>query len=557
MTNPVDEHIQHFHTLLERDGHIRIKDIEPGHAAMDSSLHYHAGSSSINVSAFYYAAMRLPRCIDCVRTIIISSDLQSMVDSGFPIYDWEEVRTEGRRRKCYYDKNFLLAAHMSSVSDIDDIITIITTFQIEWNKIHDCLSRPNEYSKIKIFHQMNLYLTGLDPFQKKLNISHNDWKLFLKLCSGDPESFLLTIGSKRLDFHIQRVFRSNENTRSHLDAWWEGLVASCPYSLSSCPVYFVSANIYSIPSLVTGFLDDDEALISSFLDNSPDEVRDRLHMLLSDDDDSRIKNLLHYCNVYYSETGSLSHSTFEKDSGIIRFQNSSHFDLNACIIPIQKLSEDRIDSRIRIRQSDVLQHSDALIIIIDYPLGSAAHDILSLILEKCTVIGIYIFGKAGTLRNRIGDIIIPSTIWDTFSGNKFRFHNCYSASNIRKHTSWTAVLEDQKSVTVKGTLLQNRKQMRKYFSQGFNTVEMESGPYLTALAEYWGIVPEDSIVWLNHDNVLDFGLIHYVSDAPFNRRETLLSYEGWYNTLESVYACSIATLNLIFKKEIDRIGKSP
>lgn len=119
------------------------------------------------------------------------------------------------------------------------------------------------------------------------------------------------------------------------------------------------------------------------------------------------------------------------------------------------------------------------------------------------------------------------------------------------------MLEDQKSVTVKGTLLQNRKQMRKYFSQGFNTVEMESGPYLTALAEYWGIVPEDSIVWLNHDNVLDFGLIHYVSDAPFNRQETLLSYEGWYNTLESVYACSIATLNLIFKKEIDRIGKSP
>ena len=72
-----------------------------------------------------------------------------------------------------------------------------------------------------------------------------------------------------------------------------------------------------------------------------------------------------------------------------------------------------------------------------------------------------------------------------------------------------------------------------------------------------GIPPEGGVVWLQHDTNQDFGLIHHGSDAPFNRRETLFSYEGWYNTLESVYARSIATLNLIFKKEIDRTVKSP
>lgn len=38
------------------------------------------------------------------------------------------------------------------------------------------------------------------------------------------------------------------------------------------------------------------------------------------------------------------------------------------------------------------------------------------------------------------------------------------------------------------------------------------------------IPPEDGVVWLQHDTNQDFGLIHYGSDAPFNRRETLLSY---------------------------------
>lgn len=50
-----------------------------------------------------------------------------------------------------------------------------------------------------------------------------------------------------------------------------------------------------------------------------------------------------------------------------------------------------------------------------------------------------------------------------------------------------------------------------------------------------GIPPEGGVVWLQHDTNQDFGLIHYGSDAPFNRRETLFSYEGWYKTLESVY----------------------
>src|SRR5439155_5878885 len=56
-----------------------------------------------------------------------------------PIERWQVVRTRGRRRPLRWDGGETLAVFVASGSDIDDLIPIMTAYQIEWNKLRDRL----------------------------------------------------------------------------------------------------------------------------------------------------------------------------------------------------------------------------------------------------------------------------------------------------------------------------------------------------------------------------------------------------------------------------------
>ena len=51
----------------------------------------------------------------------------------------------------------------------------------------------------------------------------------------------------------------------------------------------------------------------------------------------------------------------------------------------------------------------------------------------------------------------------------------------------------------------------------------------------------------------DLGVIHYASDTPYSRRQSLLSKSMSYFGMESTYGCAIAVARRIFTSEIDRL----
>ncbi|MFN8452678.1 MAG: hypothetical protein U0521_29745 [Anaerolineae bacterium] len=53
--------------------------------------------------------------------------------------EWERVYAPGRRRRMHFDGEHRLAVFVSSRSDIDDLIPILTAYQIEWNKLNALL----------------------------------------------------------------------------------------------------------------------------------------------------------------------------------------------------------------------------------------------------------------------------------------------------------------------------------------------------------------------------------------------------------------------------------
>ena len=58
------------------------------------------------------------------------------------VEQWQQVNAPGRRRRSFFDGQKTLAVYIASRSDIDDIVPILTAYQIERAKLHQRLHNP-------------------------------------------------------------------------------------------------------------------------------------------------------------------------------------------------------------------------------------------------------------------------------------------------------------------------------------------------------------------------------------------------------------------------------
>ena len=166
--------------------------------------------------------------------------------------------------------------------------------------------------------------------------------------------------------------------------------------------------------------------------------------------------------------------------------------------------------------------------------------------------GVYLMGKAATLNGQVGDVMIPNVVYDEHSQNTFLFKNCFLAADVAPYLSEGSVFDNQKVVTVRGTFLQNREFVGLFYKEGYTDIEMETGPYLSGVYEdiYPKRYPVDEIVNLFINAPYDIGVIHYASDTPYSRRQSLLSKSLSFFGVDATYAASIAILRRIFAQEM-------
>jgi hypothetical protein len=245
----------------------------------------------------------------------------------------------------------------------------------------------------------------------------------------------------------------------------------------------------------------------------------------------------------------------ERKCGISRVSSIQTFDIEAQIIDLSKIDSSKIDPRIKIDEIEKLKESNSYLFNIDYPLGMAAFNILSKLSEQFENLnGIYIMGKAASLNGVHGDVIIPSVIHDMHSENTYFFQNAFTGSDIEPWLMYGSILDNQRAVSVFGTFLQNRQFMNALYRGGFTDIEMEGGPYLSAVYEMIRATrhPINEIVAF-YNTKIDLGILHYVSDTPMSKGKNLgagtLSYFG----MDSTYATTTAILRRIFTLETQRI----
>jgi hypothetical protein len=568
-SDQIDLYIRTYYSLLRSTGDISIETLVETHVGMDSLLHTHARDSTPDISALVYSTLRLPPCVVDVQLVILGQWDAVFERFGYPVLTWEEVFARARRRRSYFDGVDTLAQYIASRSDIDDLIPILTALQIEWNKIHRALASG----------QARDFVNGLTPgrvlneeevelLAAALGVRIADAE---KLCDAWRENaakLLRAMAAHPKRFNLHLLAGSTVDYRKATRLWWLHIESETPdISYESRPVYFVSSNRHSLANLWSGYaLRQRETLYQFIEEDGRTDLLAEYEQIRADRVPSSHENFLYYAYKNYLDTldtqepearaGQLAD---EREAGLRRIDSEHAFDLDVQVIELCRIRTDWLDPRVYVEGAEALEASDALIFNIDYPLGMAAYEILSRVSENTgEIAGVYCMGKAATLNGRIGDIMIPTVVHDEHSDNTYLFDNCFTAANVSPGLVYGTVLDQQKAVTVRGTFLQNARYMSVFYREGFTDIEMEAGPYLSAIYEMIRPKrhPSNEIVTL-YPARFDIGILHYASDTPLSKGQNLgaggLSYQG----VDPTYAAAIAILKRIISQEMARLRAVP
>ena len=141
-SDEIDLYLRTMYSLMRSTTEVQIRTLEEVHAGMNSSLHPQVRLPAPDTNALIYSLLRLPDCMVDVELVVLGQSPMVFAQHGYAnVETWQPVSACARRRRCYYNGKNTLACFIASRSDIDDVIPVMTAYQIEWNKLHVLLQR--------------------------------------------------------------------------------------------------------------------------------------------------------------------------------------------------------------------------------------------------------------------------------------------------------------------------------------------------------------------------------------------------------------------------------
>jgi len=545
-SDEIDLYIRTYYSLLRSSGDVRVRAFEEAHLFSRSSLHLGAEDPHPDLAAFAYSAARLPDCMPSVRRIVLGQSVHQFQAAGFPIETWQVVRTRGRRRPLRWDGKQTLAVFVASGSDIDDLVPIVTAYQIEWNKLRDRLIAARITTvddDLAVASALGTDEAGVAKLRGALG--RHSGRILGEMTAHDCDVFV-----RLLDGSFREYQRSAQR-------WWHAISTGVP---TGRPVYFISSNSHSLANLFGGYARAHSAEIVEFLrQQNIEDLAPRYEEALSAGNENDATNILYYSlrAFVHAQPGRMDLvQQNDRDTGIRTIMSPGKIDVDAQVIDLSALRVENLDPRVRVPGIEKLVNSRAVLVNIDYPLGMASyHHLAAISLGVDELRGIYVMGKAATLNGRVGDVMISKVVHDEHSSNTYLFRNALTAGDVQPFMKHGTVLDNQKALTVRSAFLQNREYMDVFYREGYTVMEMEAGPYLSASYEIAEPRrhPKDELVSLVDQGDFELGIIHYASDTPYSRRQSLLSKSLSYFGMESTYGCAIAIARRIFTSEIARL----
>ena len=146
-----------------------------------------------------------------------------------------------------------LVVYIASRSDIDDLIPILTAYQIEWNKLHmllqDTTARQFLEECQKNGNKTRLSPDEIDNLAKSLKMNRDDLQRLEIVWQDEFVATMLYIASHVKDFGIKMISGSLADYRRATASWWEEMRQSVLDAggpdVEQRPIYFVSSNTHS------------------------------------------------------------------------------------------------------------------------------------------------------------------------------------------------------------------------------------------------------------------------------------------------------------------------
>jgi hypothetical protein len=561
----VELFVRSYQTLLRSTGEVRVAGLVEPYLAMGPSLHTRARDPLPDAAAITYVGMRLPACMPSVRLVLLGASLENMAAHGIAdIARWVPQTAPARRRRHYFDGHDRLAVLVSSPSDLDDIIPALVAYEAEWNKLHELLNRDRAFNRL-VQHaaERGSEPGDLDRLAEVLGLSTSEIDRLSIVWQGQTWQLMAQVAEQRKKLAVRMLGGSWNDYERAVERWMEYVVDNVPPDLTRRPVYFVSSNMHSLPNLLSGSALARQAEIIDYVQESDsDLLRAEYEGITSDRVRSSLENFLYYAAKKYlsdprNSTAAEVFAAEEHAAGITTLHVPFGPDVDAQVIELSRLRPERIDRRLAdLPELNRLARSDAVIVNIDYPLGQAAYFLERALVRRVgALLGLYVMGKGATLTGRIGDILLCNIVADERTATTYLLHNCFNAEDVERYLVYGTALDNQRAASARGTFLQNWGYLDSLHRAGNNLVEMEAGPYLEAFTEL--VLPERA----PHGEMvnlvgapLDLGFVHYASDTPYTKGQTLGERNLSYFGMDSTYAAALAIARRILNTEVSRLG---
>lgn len=543
--SPTTIYINAYRSFLRAEGQMNIEQVVMLYKNMRPSIHKYADQEKVDVEAFMYSYLRLPKNIFEISDIVLAQIGDIFYREGLKIEFWQEVHAPARRRKMYFDGTDKLAVFINSVTDLDDMVGLLTAYEIEWNKIHMKMSSFKKEISPK----------NTSELQKVLEIDDENWERLTRIWDKELYNRLNQIKEKDVHFRVRLLRGNYVDYKKAAQRWFENIMEHTRYKeLRNKPLYFVSSNTHSIVNNLTGWVTNIEKELISYLEeNKLERFLNYWKEIETGEHPGSRENFLWYIlKKYEAEHPEIreKRESYERDMGIDFIDAKHYLDINAQVFSLNDIQNTGFAKKIG-WGADQSHDSEALVLNIDYPLGLGAYMVLSTILHNVNNLrGVYILGKASFLHANLGDIGLPTKVYDTYSDNTYIFNNAFTKEYFKEFQTGS-VLSNQKVVSTKGTFLHPEAAIQQYFIEDYTIVEMEDGPYLSSLYEttHFDRYPENTTVTMLNTPI-DIGIIHYASDTPFTKAITLGTRNLGYEGVEATYASSLAILKRIVEVEM-------
>jgi hypothetical protein len=561
----VDLFVRSYQTLLRSTGEVRVAGLLEPYLAMAPSLHSRAAEPLPDAAAITYVGLRLPPCMPSVRLVLLGASLESMAARGaVDIARWVPQTAPARRRRHFFDGRDRLAVLVSSPSDLDDIIPALVAYEVEWNKLHELLDRDHALRRLveRAAHegpQSGDQVRLCDA----LGLSEAEMDRLAIVWEGQAWQLLASVAEQRKKLAVRMLSGTWNDYERAVERWLEYVADNVPPDLTHRPIYLVSSNMHSLPNLLSGSAMARQADIIDYIRHSDSELlRAEYEGITSDRVRSSLENFIYYATKKYladplNAEAASEFAAEEHAAGITTLNVPFGPDVDAQVIELSQLRPERIDRRLAdLPALDRLAASDAVIVNIDYPLGHTGYFLQRALARKVgALLGLYVMGKGATLTGRVGDILLCNIVADERTATTYLLHNCFNAEDVERYLVYGTALDNQRAASVRGTFLQNWGYLDALHRAGNNLVEMEAGPYLEAFTELMlpQRAPHGEMVNLVGAPV-DVGFVHYASDTPYTKGQTLGERNLSYFGMDSTYAAALAIARRILNAEVARLS---